>query len=101
MAKKQNIPERVNDEVFIAMSKALNFIGPDEISSTVLLTALNRFLQEKMDQKMAFLDGAPPERLCQPIVDHIRASGGDVFLNSPLRENQFKRRWICSKFLDR
>ena len=48
LAKEHNIPERVNDEVFIAMSKALNFIGPDEISSTVLLTALNRFLQEKM-----------------------------------------------------
>jgi uncharacterized protein with NAD-binding domain and iron-sulfur cluster len=37
-----NIPERVNDEVFIAMAKALNFIDPDEISSTVVLTALNR-----------------------------------------------------------
>ena len=35
--KLHNIPERVNDEVFIAMSKALNFIDPDEISSTVLL----------------------------------------------------------------
>ena len=45
--RSQNIPERVNDEVFIAMSKALNFINPEEISSTVLLTALNRFLQEK------------------------------------------------------
>ena len=31
-----NIPERVNDEVFIAMSKALNFIDPDEISATVV-----------------------------------------------------------------
>ena len=82
----QNIPERVNDEVFIAMSKALNFIGPDEISSTVLLTALNRFLQEKNGSKMAFLDGAPPDRLCQPIVDHIEARGGEVHLNRPLRE---------------
>jgi 15-cis-phytoene desaturase len=34
----------VNDEVFLAMSKALNFINPEEISSTVVLTALNRFL---------------------------------------------------------
>ena len=84
--KKQNIPDRVNEEVFIAMSKALNFIGPDEISSTVLLTALNRFLQEKNGSKMAFLDGAPPERLCQPIVDHIKNLGGDVLLNSPLRK---------------
>tara|TARA_Y100001968_G_scaffold322201_1_gene357861 strand:- start:550 stop:1944 length:1395 start_codon:yes stop_codon:yes gene_type:complete len=84
--KKQNIPDRVNEEVFIAMSKALNFIGPDEISSTVLLTALNRFLQEKNGSKMAFLDGAPPERLCQPIVDHIKSLGGDVFLNRPLKK---------------
>ena len=43
--KKQNVPERVNDEVFIAMAKALNFINPWEISSTVILTAMNRFLQ--------------------------------------------------------
>ncbi len=84
--KSQNIPERVNDEVFIAMSKALNFINPDEISSTVLLTALNRFLQEKNGSKMAFLDGSPTERLCDPIVEYIQARGGDVFLNRPLRE---------------
>mgnify|MGYP001296352461 CR=1 FL=1 len=83
--RSHNIPERVNDEVFIAMSKALNFINPDEISSTVLLTALNRFLQEKNGSKMAFLDGAPPERLCQPIVDHIETHGGEVYLNSPLK----------------
>ena len=97
--KNQNIPERVNDEVFIAMSKALNFIGPDEISSTVLLTALNRFLQEKNGSKMAFLDGAPPERLCQPIVDHIRALGGDVFLNSPLKKINLKEDGSVENFL--
>ena len=97
--KKQNIPERVNDEVFIAMSKALNFIGPDEISSTVLLTALNRFLQEKNGSKMAFLDGAPPERLCQPIVDHIRSCGGDVFLNSPLKKINLKDDGDVKNFL--
>jgi 15-cis-phytoene desaturase len=81
-----NIPERVNDEVFIAMAKALNFIDPDEISSTVVLTALNRFLQESDGSKMAFLDGNPPQRLCQPIVDHITARGGEVHLDAPLRE---------------
>lgn len=32
-------------QVFIAMAKALNFINPDELSMTVVLTALNRFLQ--------------------------------------------------------
>jgi 15-cis-phytoene desaturase len=81
-----NIPERVNDEVFIAMAKALNFIDPDEISSTVVLTALNRFLQESDGSKMAFLDGNPPQRLCQPIVDYVTARGGEVHLDAPLRE---------------
>jgi 15-cis-phytoene desaturase len=80
------IPERVNDEVFMAMSKALNFINPEEISSTVVLTALNRFLQESDGSRMAFLDGNPPERLCQPLVDYIRERGGDVQLNAPLRQ---------------
>jgi len=84
--QKQNIPPRVEKEVFIAMSKALNFINPEEISATVLLTALNRFLQEKNGSKMAFLDGSPTERLCQPIIDYITERGGHVRLNSPLKE---------------
>lgn len=80
------IPKRIEEEVFIAMSKALNFINPDEISATVLLTALNRFLQEKEGSKMAFLDGSPTERLCQPIVDYISDRGGEVHLKKPLKE---------------
>jgi 15-cis-phytoene desaturase len=35
---------------------------------------------------MAFLDGNPPQRLCQPIVDYIVARGGEVHLDAPLRE---------------
>ncbi|HBB31739.1 MAG TPA: 15-cis-phytoene desaturase [Cyanobacteria bacterium UBA8803] len=84
--KLQNVPPRVEKEVFIAMSKALNFINPDEISSTVVLTALNRFLQEKNGSKMAFLDGSPTERLCQPLVDYITERGGQVRLNAPVKE---------------
>jgi 15-cis-phytoene desaturase len=84
--KRQNVPPRVEKEVFIAMSKALNFIDPDEISSTVILTALNRFLQEKNGSKMAFLDGSPTERLCQPLVDYITERGGEVHLNAPIKE---------------
>lgn len=80
--KRQGVPDRVNDEVFIAMSKALNFINPDELSMQCILIALNRFLQEKHGSKMAFLDGNPPERLCKPIVDHIESLGGEVWVNS-------------------
>lgn len=55
--RKQNVPERVNDEVFIAMAKALNFIDPDSLSMTVVLTALNRFLQVRTNchQSVAWL----------------------------------------------
>ncbi|MEY2976173.1 MAG: 15-cis-phytoene desaturase [Prochlorotrichaceae cyanobacterium] len=84
--QRHGIPERVNDEVFIAMAKSLNFIGPDEISATIILTAMNRFLQERYGSKMAFLDGAPPERLCQPLVDYISDRGGEVRLNAPIQE---------------
>ncbi|MCO5612912.1 hypothetical protein L7F22_067185 [Adiantum nelumboides] len=83
---KQGVPQRVNDEVFIAMSKALNFIDPDELSMQVVLIALNRFLQEKHGSKMAFLDGSPPERLCQPIVDYFSAKGGQLHINSRLQK---------------
>jgi 15-cis-phytoene desaturase len=84
--KKQNVPDRVNDEVFIAMAKALNFIDPDDLSMTVVLTALNRFLQERHGSKMAFLDGLPPERLCQPMVDHFTQRGGELKFNARLKE---------------
>jgi 15-cis-phytoene desaturase len=57
-------------QVFIAMAKALNFIDPENLSMTVVLTALNRFLQETHGSKMAFLDGPPPTRLCQPMLDY-------------------------------
>jgi 15-cis-phytoene desaturase len=96
--KQHNIPERVNDEVFLAMSKALNFIDPNEISSTVVLTALNRFLQEKDGSRMAFLDGNPPQRLCQPIVDHIHAHGGKVLLGRPLRSLSLKEDGSVASF---
>ncbi|KAL6495981.1 hypothetical protein OROGR_030544 [Orobanche gracilis] len=84
--RKRGVPDRVTDEVFIAMSKALNFINPDELSMQCVLIALNRFLQEKNGSKMAFLDGNPPERLCLPIVDHILSRGGEVRMNSRIQK---------------
>jgi len=84
--EKQGVPDRVNDEVFIAMSKALNFINPDELSMQCILIALNRFLQETHGSKMAFLDGNPPERLCMPIVKHIQSLGGEVRLSSRIQK---------------
>ena len=35
---------------------------------------------------MAFLDGAPPERLCQPIVDYFTAKGGQIIMNARIKD---------------
>jgi 15-cis-phytoene desaturase len=99
--RQRGVSERVEKEVFIAMSKALNFINPDEISATILLTALNRFLQEKTGSRMAFLDGAPPERLCQPLADYITAHGGEIHLNAALKEIGLKGDGTVHHFLIR
>ncbi len=84
--EQQGIDERVNSDIFIAASKALTFINPEDVSATIPLTAINRFLQERYGSKIAFLDGAPPERLCQPIVDYVTSKGGEVYTNAPLKE---------------
>ena len=84
--RKYGMPERINEEVFIAMAKALDFIDPDKLSMTVVLTAMNRFLNESNGLQMAFLDGNQPDRLCAPMVDHIEKHGGSVVMKSPVKE---------------
>uniref|UniRef100_A0A7S2UKN1 Amine oxidase n=2 Tax=Attheya septentrionalis TaxID=420275 RepID=A0A7S2UKN1_9STRA len=84
--KKYGMPDRINEEVFIAMAKALDFIDPDKLSMTVVLTAMNRFLNESNGLQMAFIDGNQPDRVCAPMRDHIEARGGKVMLNSPVKE---------------
>merc|ERR1719253_264838 len=84
--RKFGMPERINEEVFIAMAKALDFIDPDKLSMTVVLTAMNRFLNEDNGLQMAFLDGNQPDRVCAPMKQHIESNGGSVVLNAPLQE---------------
>lgn len=84
--RKYGMPERINEEVFIAMAKALDFIDPDKLSMTVVLTAMNRFLNEDNGLQMAFLDGNQPDRLCAPMKERIESQGGKVVMNSPVQE---------------
>ena len=84
--RKYGMPDRINEEVFISMAKALDFIDPDKLSMTVVLTAMNRFLNEDNGLQMAFLDGNQPDRLCEPMKQHIESRGGKIHTNSPLKE---------------
>ncbi|KAG8466919.1 hypothetical protein KFE25_008298 [Diacronema lutheri] len=83
--RKYGMPERINEEVFIAMAKALDFIDPDKLSMTVVLTAMNRFLNEDNGLQMAFLDGNQPDRICKPMKKYIEARGGRVLTGQPLQ----------------
>jgi len=82
--KKYGMPERINEEIFIAMGKALDFTDPEKLSMSVILTAMNRFINEADGSQTAFLDGNQPDRLCKPMVDHITARGGEVFTGKPI-----------------
>jgi 15-cis-phytoene desaturase len=82
----QGIDDRVNSDIFIAASKALTFINPEDVSATIPLTAINKFLKQRYGSKIAFLDGSPTERLCQPIVEHFQAIGGEIRMEKPLKE---------------
>ncbi|MDJ0747123.1 MAG: 15-cis-phytoene desaturase [Xenococcaceae cyanobacterium MO_167.B27] len=97
--EKQGIDDRVNSDIFIAASKALTFINPDDVSATIPLTALNRFLRERYGSKVAFLDGSPTERLCQPMVDYITEGGGEVRLNAPLKQIVLNEDGTVKEFL--
>jgi 15-cis-phytoene desaturase len=84
--RKYGMPERINEEVFIAMAKALDFIDPDKLSMTVVLTAMNRFLNEDNGLQMAFIDGNQPDRVCEPMKNHIESKGGKVVMKAPIKE---------------
>jgi 15-cis-phytoene desaturase len=84
--EKYGMPDRINEEVFISMAKALDFIDPDKLSMTVVLTAMNRFLNEDDGLQMAFLDGNQPDRVCEPMKKYIESRGGEVRTGVPLKK---------------
>jgi 15-cis-phytoene desaturase len=84
--RKYGMPDRINEEVFISMAKALDFIDPDKLSMTVVLTAMNRFLNETDGLQMAFLDGNQPDRVCAPMKGVIEKAGGEVRTSAPFKE---------------
>ncbi len=97
----RGIDQAVDQEIFIAASKALKFIDPDKISATIPLRALNKFLQQKNGSRIGYLDGAPPERLCQPMVDYITERGGEVRTSAPLKEIVLRDDGSVEKFIIR
>jgi len=67
----------LNGPTAILLPSVAELIGP-KFPATILLTALNRFLQEKNGSKMAFLDGPGQSGCVNWIVDYISDRGGEV-----------------------
>jgi 15-cis-phytoene desaturase len=97
--ERQGIGEDISTDVFIAVCKSLKFIDPDIISATIPLRALNKFLQQKEGSRIAYLDGNPPDRLCQPMVDYVTERGGAVHTSSPLKRIVLKPDGTVEKFI--
>jgi len=83
---RYGMPETVKEEIFIAMGKALDFMDPDKLSMSVILTAMNRFINEADGSQTAFIDGNQPDRLCKPMADYVVGGGGEVRTRTPVRE---------------
>ena len=62
------------------------YVITDKLSMAVVLTAMNRFINEENGSQCAFLDGNQPERLCAPMREYTEKRGGCVLLNSPVKE---------------
>ena len=52
----------------------------------VILTAMNRFINEADGSQTAFIDGPQTERLCGPIKEYIEERGGKVNTGMPVDE---------------
>ena len=61
--RQRGIPDHVTEEIFLTMSKGLNFINHDRLSIQCVLITLSRFLQETDESKVVFLDGSLIEHL--------------------------------------
>lgn len=76
------------DNMYELLALFMTSISPchsDKLSMTVVLTAMNRFLNEDNGLQMAFLDGNQPERLCAPMKEYIEDRGGDSAAPNPSR----------------
>ena len=68
---------------------------------TVVLTAMNRFLNEDNGLQMAFLDGNQPDRICAPMKEYIEARGGQVRTSVPVKVRKNFEMYVCMYMLYR
>ena len=86
--------ETVRQEAHECLGRQLHTADPDLPTLCILYTRKGPLislcstcgLQETHGSKMAFLDGPPPTRLCQPMADHMLARGGELRMNQRISQ---------------
>jgi 15-cis-phytoene desaturase len=73
--RRQGIADRLLSKMFLPMSLALKFVGPEDISARVVLDVAGIFLRENGASRMGFLKGSPQEHLVGPLADYLTHNG--------------------------
>jgi len=68
---------------------ALGFIDTEQISARCMLTIFMMFAARTEASRLNMLKGSPDRYLHQPIVDYIRARGGEIFTSRRVRQIAF------------
>ena len=76
-------------DFFDTMALALNFGTSRDVSAKLLLTVLSHFGKETDASRVAFLKGAPDERLFQPLLALLRGRGVEVRLGARVKRLRY------------
>ena len=68
---------------------ALGFIDTEQISARCMLTIFMMFAARTEASRLNMLKGSPDRYLHQPLVDYIRARGGEIFTSRRVRQIAF------------
>ena len=86
---RHGMGQRSLDAVMDTMALALNFQRADQVSATLVLTALLHFAQETEAPKMGLVKGSPHERIWVPLISLLEQRGVQVRLNQRVQEIQY------------
>ncbi|HEX2911706.1 MAG TPA: FAD-dependent oxidoreductase [Chloroflexia bacterium] len=80
--RKQRMSQSVLDKLWNSIALSLGFIGAEDMSARPMTTVFHYFARSTKASQVGFLDGAPEEKLFEPIRRFIEARGGAFRLNA-------------------
>jgi zeta-carotene desaturase len=81
--------QRSLERLWNPIALALGFIDTEQISARCMLTIFMMFAARTEASRLHMLKGSPDRYLHQPIVNYIRARGGEIFTSRRVRQIAF------------